>query len=296
MRAAPAPTRLPARADNLGWLLPLLLAIDGLHFVFADQARRTGTDPRLSTTIVMGIATLIVGTYGLATRQINLAELRANLPFLATIGFMVALSTQIGYVAVGYVDPGAASTLSQLVNVWSIVLGVVWLRETLRPRQVIGAVLAVAGAAIVALQPGDYFRLGSLLLIGSTLSYALHGVIVKRNGGGMNFTNFFFGRLLLTTAWLALSATLQGALRVPTLAGLGVAALAGVVDVVISRALYYLLLRRVPVSTFAVTLTLSPVVAALWTFLINGKIPGAQQMLGAVVVLIGVAIVATGRQ
>lgn len=133
------------------------------------------------------------------------------------------------------------------------------------------------------------------MLLVSTLSYALHGVLVKRNGGGMRFVNFFFGRLLMTTLWLLLSAVVQGALSVPDARGLAVVALAGLVDVVVSRALYYLLLRRINVSALAVTLTLGPVVAAFWTFLISGTVPSLQQIAGGCVVLLGVLIVARGR-
>ncbi len=295
--AQSSPPASPATASpGAAWLLPLLLAIDGLHFVFADMARRSGMDPRLSTLLVMGIATLIVGVYGLATRQLDVAELRRNLAFLAAIGFMVALSTQIGYFAVQFVDPGAAALLSQMVNVWSIVFGVLWLREPFSRVQGLGALIALCGAAIVASQPGDFFRVGSLMLLLSTFSYALHGVIVKRNGNTMGFVNFFFGRLLLTTLWLLLSGVLQGALSVPTLPGLGIVALAGIVDVVISRALYYLLLRRVHVSALAVTLTLSPVVAAAWSFVFNGTVPSLQQIVGGAVVLAGVAVVARARR
>ena len=151
----------PAAIQRSGasWLLPLLLAIDGLHFVFADLARKSGLDPRLSTFLVMAIATTIVGAYGFATRQLDVAEFRRNLPFLAAIGFMVALSTQIGYFAVRYVDPGAAALLSQMVNVWSIVFGVLWLREPFNRMQGFGALVALSGAVIVALQPGDFFEL-----------------------------------------------------------------------------------------------------------------------------------------
>jgi drug/metabolite transporter (DMT)-like permease len=293
---AAASTDAPAaRVTGASWLLPLLLTMDGLHFVFANLARKSGLDPRLSTTLIMGIAALIVGSYGLATRQLNLAELRRNTPFLALIGLLVAISTQIGYFAVGYVDPGAAALLSQMVTVWSIVFGVLWLRERFRRAQGAGALLALCGAAIIALQPGDYFRIGSLMLVFSTFSYALHAAVVKRKGGGMNFVNFFFGRLLFTTLWLFLAGSVQGALYVPDLRSLGVVTLIGIVDVVISRSLYYLLLRRINVSALAVTLTLSPVVAAVWSFLIDGTQPSLQQLIGGAVVLLGVFVVVRNR-
>jgi drug/metabolite transporter (DMT)-like permease len=72
--------------------------------------------------------------------------------------------------------------------------------------------------------------------------------------------------------------------------------LAGTVDVVISRVLYYLVLRRVQMSFHAIILTLSPVVAIGWSLILFDVLPTGQAVLGGTAVLIGVIIVTRSKQ
>ena len=106
-------------------------------------------------------------------------------------------------------------------------------------------------------------QLGSLFVLASTLLYALHTAIVKRYGGGIEFLNFFFYRLLATTAFLLLFAGVGHELVWPDAATWVILLVAGTVDVVISRALYYLTLRTFPMSIHTIILTLSPVVSII---------------------------------
>ena len=67
--------------------------------------------------------------------------------------------------------------------------------------------------------------------------------------------------------------------------------LVATVDVVASRVLYYLALRRLQMSHHAILLTLSPVIAVLWSWLLFSEVPTWQGFLGGTAVLLGVAIV-----
>ena len=71
--------------------------------------------------------------------------------------------------------------------------------------------------------------------------------------------------------------------------------LTGTVDVVISRALFYLVLRRMQMSILTIVLTLSPVAAVWWAFILFDTVPTAQQLIGGVGVLLGVFMVTIRR-
>ena len=155
--------------------------------------------------------------------------------------------------------------------------------------------LALLGVFVIAFQPGDYLRIGSLLVVASALMYALHAAITKRFGGDIDLVSFFFFRLLFTTGALAIFSTARGVLVWPSLRVWPLIVLVGTIDVVLSRTLYYLALRRLTMSMHTLALTLSPIAAILWGLLLFGTLPTVQQILGGVAVIAGVLIVSLNR-
>jgi drug/metabolite transporter (DMT)-like permease len=130
------------------------------------------------------------------------------------------------------------------------------------------------------------------LIIGSTFLYALHAALSKRYTQDMDLVNFFFYRLLFTSAILLVIVAASGDLGLPPSPQAWIFLIAaGTVDVVISRSLYYIALRRLNMSIFSIMLTAGPVAAILWSLLLFGTFPTSQQLIGGVGVLSGVALV-----
>lgn len=289
------PDALAPAPANVG-LFGLLLMIDSLHFVFA-RALIPYFDPAISATLVMVVATLQVGVYGWYKGVLSLSILFRHFRFFAVIGACVAVSTVLTYASVNYIDAGTASMLGKMTTLFSLIIGVVWLRERLRPTQLIGALVAIGGVLVISFQPGDVLQFGSFLVVISTASYAFHTAVVKRSGGEMDFLNFFFYRLLLTTACLILIVLSRPAAWTPPPAiGWWLILLTGTVDVVISRSLYYLALRRIPMSIHAIILTVSPVVSIVWAFFLFDTFPGPQELIGGTAVLLGVLMTTLYRR
>jgi drug/metabolite transporter (DMT)-like permease len=281
--------------QNTTLLIIALLAVDGLHFVFA-RALHDYLNPITAAMWVLGVGTLEVSTFAASRGKFRFETFRKHGWFFLAIGLLVAASTSINYTAVGYIEPGVASLLSQMSILFGLGLGVFWLRDKLTRRQMIGAAIAIVGVVVITFEPGNFLRLGALLVIGSSFIYALHAAIVKRYGSGIDFLEFFVWRLVATTGFLIVSAGVQGQLVLPErIEAWGILLVAGTVDVVISRTLYYTALRRLPISIHSLIFTLSPVVAILWSLALFGSKPTVQELLGGVAVLVGVAIVTYRR-
>jgi len=222
--------------------------------------------------------------------------LRRHLWFFLSIGVLVGVSTSINYTAVAFIDPGTAALLGQTSVLFGLGFGIFWLRERLLPVEMAGAGLAVLGVFIISFQPGDYLRLGSLLVLSSAMMYATHAALVKRFGQELRLTDFFLFRLLCTTAVMLLFNLGRGELARPTgWSAVLLLVLAGTVDVAVSRGLYYVALRRLQLSLLAIVLTLSPVATIGWTLLLFGFNPTPQQLLGGAAVIAGVLMVTLGR-
>ncbi len=271
-------------------LIIVLLLVDSLHFVFA-RLLLPYISPGVSAMYVLSVGTLEVGLFALIQRRLHLHVLKKHLWFFLGIGFLVATSTNINYEAVAFIDPGTAYLLSEMTILFGLGLGLFWLRDKLTLTQLGGALVALVGVVIITFQPGDYLRIGSVLVLSSALMYALHAAIAKRYGGQIEFLDFFFFRLLCTSGFLLLFAVGRRALVWPSASTWAMLALVGTVDVVVSRTLYYVALRRLRMSIHSIVLTLSPVATICWSLLLFDVSPAPQQLLGGVAVILGVLVV-----
>ena len=291
-------TQPPDRAASAATtpvLFTVLLIVDSLHFVFA-RALLPLLPPEMSSFLVLGIAALQVGSYLALRGRLRWRTFHEHWRFFAAIGLLVAASTVINYGAVAYIDPGTASLLGRAAVLFSLGFGLFWLRERLRPNELLGALLAIIGVGIISFQPGDYLRLGSLLVLASSFLYALHTAIVKRHGEGIEFGDFFIFRIATTAFFLFLFTLARGQLVWPSPLAWLLVFVAATVDVVISRSLFYLSLRRMPMSIHTIILTLSPVVTILWSILLFGSLPSMVTLAGGVMVILGVALVTVWRR
>lgn len=277
---------------NPSLVIAILLLLDSFHFVFA-RLLRIYLPPIPAALFVLGLAGVETAVFLAWKRQIQLNVLRQHLAFFAAVGFLVAGATALSFTSVRYVDAGTASMLAQTTTLFALGFGLFWLRERLHRHELLGAGVALLGIFAISFQPGDVLRLGSLIVLGSSFLYALHAAVVKRFGQEIDFANFFLFRVASTTFFLLLFVLIQGTENWQWPSGVAwlVLLLVATVDVIFSRVLYYLALRRLQISHHAILLTLSPVIAVLWSLLLFGEAPTWQGFLGGLAVLLGVAIV-----
>ncbi len=296
-------TRNPVKPGSLLTSMPaimvVLLLIDSLHFVFA-RLLLPYLPPTTSSFYYMTIATIEIALFAAVRRQIDWRVFRDNAKFFLIIGFLIASATALSFTAVTYIDPGTASMVARINTLFALGFGILWLKERLTRGEKIGAVIAVAGVFVVSFQPGDtsgVLWLGVLLVLAASFTYALHAAIVKRQGGEIDFTNFFLFRMMASILFLLIFAVGRGEMVWPAGAHVWwILLLAGTVNVTVSRALYYLALRRYKLSILTILLTLSPVVTILWSWLLFGVWPSLQGLVGGTAVLLGVILVTMTRR
>jgi drug/metabolite transporter (DMT)-like permease len=280
--------------DNAPLAVALLLIIDSLHFVFA-RLLVPYLPPTAAAMFVLGIGTVEVAVILRIRGGVRLAVFRRYAWFFLTIGFLAAASTTLNYAAVAFIDPGVASLLSRMSVLFGLGFGLVWLRERLNRLEALGAVIALGGVFVITFQPGDYLRLGSLLVLASALMYALHAALVKRHVDKMGLAEFFLFRLTCTTGFLFLFTAVRGELAWPVWPAWTILLTSGTVSVMLGRGLYYVALRRLRLSLHSLVLTLSPVATIGWTLLLFGISPTLQQMIGGAAVIAGIFMVSAGK-
>jgi drug/metabolite transporter (DMT)-like permease len=269
-----------------------LLVVDSLYYVFARLLLPL-LPPAAGAMYMMVVGTAQIAV--LVRGRLDWRVLWRHRWLFLSVGLLVGVNTNMGFVAVAYVDPGTAALLSRTSILFGVALGVLWLGERLRRLEVVGAAVAVAGVAVISFQPGEYLRWGALLVVASTALYALHSAVVKRFAGEIPFGEFMFFRVAAVAAVLVVLAVGQGATVWPSASTWGWIVVAAAVNVVLSRGVYYLALRRLDMSYLTIVLTLTPVVTWLWSILAFGGRPTAVEVAGGVATLAGVLLVTASR-
>ena len=280
-------------------MIIVLLFVDSLHYVFA-RLLLPYLPPVTSSFYYMTMATLEIAVYAAVTRQINWRVFRDHARFFLIIGFLIATSTTLSFTAVLYIDPGTASLLARMNTIFALAFGIFWLKERLIRGEKIGAAVAVTGVLVISFQLGERTSslwLGTFLVLTSTFCYALHAAIVKKNGGDIDFVNFFLFRMVTSSAFLLLFAVGSGELVWPSARQVWLLLLVTAsVNVTISRGLYYFVLRRYKLTILTIFLTLTPVITIFWSMLLFGEQPSLQGLIGGTAVIIGVILVTMSKR
>lgn len=287
---------LPRRLlDNAPLVVFFLLLFDSFHLVFARLLAPL-LPPLVASFYVMAVATVQLAVGMVWLGQLRWQLLWKHFWFFAAVGGLVGGAMVFSYTSMTYIDPGTGSLLARASTIFSIGFGLVWLRERLNALGWVGTAVALVGVVIISFQPGDFWQLGALFVLGSSFMYALHAAVVKRYGGEIDFANFFFFRVLGTSVILLAAVLGSGSWEWPSTAAWLILLITATVDVVLSRILYYLVLRRIEMSYHAIILTLSPVITIFWSWLFFTQFPTWQGMGGGLLTIAGVALVTRSRQ
>jgi len=294
-----SPTEAGGILNNVPAIVIALIIIDSLHFVFA-RLLIPHMPATASSFYYMTLATIQIGLYAVVRGKMDFSVLRDNLKFFLAIGFLVGAATAMSFSAVAYIDPGTASLIARSSTIFGMGFGYFWLKERLSRGERIGAAVAIVGMFIISFQSTNLQELtwlGPVLVLSSSFAYALHAAIVKRDGGDIEFLNFFFFRMLSCILFLFIFTVARGELTWPQGREVWVILLlAATINVTVSRSLYYMILRRFQLSILTILLTLSPAMTVLWSYLLFGVLPSLQGVVGGTIIIGGVILVAMSRQ
>jgi len=203
------------------------------------------------------------------------------------------------YEGLTHMHAAAAAFVSRAEVLITIGLGVLVLRERLRPVEIMGGLLGLTGLLLMSL-PTDGEAAGrasgvGLVLLGS-LGFGASELFAKRSVGEVDPGTF----VLLRSASMALVfnvwAALAGSPLLPPAVALKSAAIVALLGPVIARALYMHALGTLALSRAALVAQTQPLFAALVAYLLLADVPTTLEWLGGLVLGLGCALIVTNAR
>jgi len=288
------------RFSRLGVLLLGILAVSTAS-IFIRYAQPGAP----SLTIAAGrltLAALVLAPVALARHRPALARLTARQLGLALLaGAFLAAHFALWIASLERTTVASSVVLVTTTPLWVGLLAPVVLREPLTRRVASGILLALAGGVLVGL--GDAGPIGAAPRAG-----ALLGDFLALAGAWMMAGNLMVGRRLRADLGLVPYVTLvYGAAAVILLAAMAITgrsflclspmtclwiALLALVPQLLGHTSFNWALRYLPASLVAVALLGEPVGSSALAWVLLREVPGPVTLLGALVILAGIAVVA----
>ncbi len=269
--------------------LVVLGALWGASFLFMRVAAPAfGPVPLIAVRVAIAALVLLP-----LLRKDGVGQARTAVGPLVLVG---AINTAIPFTLLAYaaltLPAGLSSVLNASVPLFGAVIGFLWLRHRPPRQRMLGLGVGFIGVLALAwprLASGSDWRAVAAALVAAIL-YGLSAHVTQRSLSGVRPLVVAAGSLSAAAVMLAPLAVLAWPRATPTAVAWGYAVVLGVGCTALAYALYFRLLARAGPSTAMAVTYLIPVFGITWgALLLDERLP-ASALVGAVLVLAGVAL------
>ncbi|MFG6666015.1 DMT family transporter [Halomonas sp. HNIBRBA4712] len=221
---------------------------------------------------------------------------RAQLPFLLLLSFTFGtLHFALLFIGLGQSEAGTGALLVQMGTPFATILAVIFLKEKLGPKRLVGLLLSFAGVVVLAGGPTLPAPLPLGILLLSAFGWAVSQLLIKRGPPIAPLALAGWIALLAIPqvalgSWLFESGQWQ-AIRAAGLAGWGAVFYTAVMSSIVAYGIWYALLRRHPVNKVVPMTLLVPVLAVGLGALLMGDSLGVHKLAGGGLVVAGVGLI-----
>lgn len=207
----------------------------------------------------------------------------AAIPFALIAAAELRLSASVGAI------------LNSTSPLFSVFVARFWAGLTLRPRQVIGAVIGIAGVAILVgvneVAVDGWFVLAVLASLAAALSYGIAANYAKERLAGARAIDISIGQLLAASLWLAPPALLTLPDKPPTTEAVAALLALALLSTTFASLIYFRLIARAGATKAMAVTFLIPVSGVFLGALVLGEPVGPGLLAGLVTILVAIALV-----
>lgn len=245
------------------------------------------------------LATLILAAIMIIQRK-SFAVTRREFKVLLALGVLMAGSSLALYCSFNFMDAGIASTILFVYPVMVAVIMAVFFKKKVTPVTIVSIVMALSGISMLY-KGGDgavLSTVGVILVIISSLTYAVYIVVVNKSSLRMSSVKLTFYVLFIGTLMIILysftgdSARLQS---ITSVHSLFYALLLAVFPTVISLILMVIAVHNVGSTPTAVMGALEPITAVCIGVFVFGEVFTMRLAVGCLLILAAVTLIVAGK-
>ena len=235
----------------------------------------------------------------LLVQKTSLRITRREFSVLGLLGVMFAVSSLTLFMSFHYMDAGIASTLLFVYPVMVAVIMAIFFRERISLVTVLSISLALCGIALLYRGEGGAVlnTAGVVLVMASSLSYALYIVVVNRASLNMSSVKLTFYVLLFGVAAIVLYSLCcpDQPLQLLSTPSMGGAAMLALIPTVVSLVLMTVAVHAIGSTPTAVMGALEPLTAVVIGVTIFGELFTARLAAGIGLILLAVTLIVAGK-
>lgn len=265
-------------------------AMVSVTFIASKQALKELT-PLAFTPIWFGIASLWgLGFHWTQPNRAPLTALRPHLKPLALIGLASSGANYFFFSAIKLGDPTVVSFFSRSETIFSLLWGVLLLKERLTRWQWLGAAVAVVGAGLMTYRGGTIIFLVLVLALVGNFFNSLTSLIAKKNVKNVPPNVLGVARTIGLTVIMGSLALATGELTAPSITTLLWMVGGSFFGPFLSFVLYYNGLKWVDMSQASIIRATQPLFVAVYSLALFGSLISPLQLTGGLIILAGVVL------
>ncbi|RUR37747.1 DMT family transporter [Vreelandella populi] len=221
---------------------------------------------------------------------------RSQLPFLLLLSFTFGtLHFALLFIGLSQAEAGTGALLVQMGTPFATLLAVIFLKEKLGPKRLIGLLLSFAGVIVLAGGPTLPSPLPLSILLLCALGWAVSQLLIKRGPAIAPLALAGWVALLAVPqvavgSWLFESGQWQ-AIKEAGWVGWGAVFYTAVMSSIVAYGIWYALLRRHPVNRVVPMTLLVPVLAVGLGALLMDDSLGLHKLMGGGLVVAGIGLI-----
>lgn len=233
----------------------------------------------------------------IVTRKLYITKrlLRIYWKPVVVIGLIGGISAIMWFFALKLVGSATMGFLMRFSTVFTVLIGVTYLKERLNKGEIYGAVMMVVGALVMTFNGSEHIIVGVILALILSAINSLEQLILKKYVKHIEPIAFNALRIVFTFIVIAAYATSTMKVSLPSSKVLLQIFITAIISTVIGFIFYFKALEKADLSKVVLIRAMDPFVIFVFSLLFLGSIPTGYQLVGGIFIGVGAFFLVLAR-